>query len=206
MTPLRVRLLSLAGAFSLGLVGVAVSTDTAMACSCVYAAEDPRNLERADVVFEGVIVDDSGAEQGSGTRRITLEVSRVFKGVASQYQLVLTSGSSASCGLQIKGPGSFLVFGTGPAKSRGTAKADLCGGTRAGSWPTHLGPGAARQQGDPWPSLGPAAPPVEGTSSVTTRWSTGRMALLAIAVTGGVAATVSAIWWAWRRRHPELNP
>jgi len=72
MTPLRVRLLSLAGAFSLGLVGVAVSTDTAMACSCVYAADDPRNLERADVVFEGVIVDDSGAEQGSGTRRITL--------------------------------------------------------------------------------------------------------------------------------------
>ncbi len=107
-----------------------------MACSCVYADDDPRNLERADVVFEGVIVDDSGAEQGSGTRRITFEVSRVFRGVASQYQLVLTSGSGASCGLEIKGPGSFLVFGTGPAKSRGTAKADLCGGTRAGSGPT----------------------------------------------------------------------
>jgi hypothetical protein len=59
-------------------------------------------------------------------------VDRVYKGQATSTQVVTTHSSGASCGLEISGPGPFLVFAD---QEQSGLTANLCGGTRAGAAP-----------------------------------------------------------------------
>jgi hypothetical protein len=114
----------LLGALLLTVLGSVVLAPPASACGCVYAAEDPIQFERAAVVFVGTVVDDR--RRGS-TRTLTFAVERVFKGAATSQQQVRTHVEPATCGLQLDGPGPFLVHAGEGARS---LVADLCGGTR----------------------------------------------------------------------------
>jgi hypothetical protein len=119
------RLLAvLAPALLLAVLGSVVLAPPASACSCVYAPEDPVHLDRATVVFVGTVADDR--RRGS-TRTLTFAVQRVFKGAATSQQQVRTHVEPATCGLQLEGPGPFLVHAREGAHS---LVADACGGTR----------------------------------------------------------------------------
>lgn len=125
--------------------GLLVTPAPAYACSCAFPRTDPRLVEMADVIFTGQIIKDRSSGQ---VRTLTFAVDRVYKGSAEVAEEVSTHVSGASCGLEIGGSGTFLVYATGSSPQR---KANLCGGTRPGPAPASLGPGNA-------PAGGPSSP------------------------------------------------
>ena len=131
----------------LALTAAWAAPPSAYACSCGGSPE-AELVQRADVIFTGTVVADE-TNQRRQRRTLTVAVDRVYKGEATATQMVSTHASGASCGLEITGPGPFLIFADreGPGLT-----ADLCGGTRAGAAPASLGPGQA-------PVADPAGPP-----------------------------------------------
>ncbi len=121
----------------------------AYACSCAPAS-DARYAADAAAIFTGRLVEDQ-VDQSAQTRTLTFAVDRVYKGQVTATQVVTSHASGASCGVEITGPGPFLVFAQ--AEPTGLT-ADLCGGTRDGSAPAGLGAGQA-------PLPDPASPSAE---------------------------------------------
>jgi hypothetical protein len=115
------------------------SPERAYACSCVNRT-DTQLAEDADVIFTGRIAEDRIRGQ---SRTITFAVDRVYKGDAHTQQAVHTHASGASCGLEISGPGPFVVFANRDDTRAPDLQANLCGGTREGAPPAHLGEGYA---------------------------------------------------------------
>jgi hypothetical protein len=135
--PLRAAALVLA-AVLLALSALWATPAPAYACSCAGASDD-QLAANADVIFTGTVTDDQ-VDEGEQTRTLTFTVDRVFKGQATATQVVTTHASGASCGLEISGPGPFLVFAD---QEQSGLTANLCGGTRAGSAPAGMGAGQA---------------------------------------------------------------
>jgi hypothetical protein len=135
----------------------------AYACSCAQVSDED-HVSAADVIFTGRIDDDQSNQQ---TRTISFVVERIYKGVAGPRQVVLTSASGASCGLEIGGAGTFLVFAN-PAEEPGQLQANLCGGTRAGGAVAILGEGRLLPSESAIPSASPSpAAPRSGSTSGT---------------------------------------
>jgi hypothetical protein len=141
--------LTLAGVL-LALTALWATPSPAYACSCAYPPDDPELVGLAEVIFTGTVTADELDERAQ-TRTLTFTVDRVYKGTARSTEVVTTHSSGASCGLEISGPGPFLVYAD-QEQSRLTA--NLCGGTRAGPVPAGLGSGQT-------PIAGPEAPPDE---------------------------------------------
>ena len=139
----------------LGLAAVWAAPTPAYACSCAETS-DEGYVSRADAIFTGRIDDDRHDQQ---TRTITFVVERIYKGNLGARQVISTSASGASCGLEIGGPGTFLVFAN-RADEPGQLTANLCGGTRAGGALAILGEGrpAPPESATPSDSAGPAPP------------------------------------------------
>lgn len=139
MTRLRAALLSLAL-----LLGLAVSwgplAGPAAACSCAALGEGAA-IARADVAFVGNVADRTRAPfavgRPSSPTTYTFDVLSIVKGDATPRQEVVSSSSSASCGLELEGSGPFLVVGSARPEvgsdplEAGQLSASLCGGTRA---------------------------------------------------------------------------
>jgi hypothetical protein len=139
-----------AGVILTGLLLIAAtvwsSPERAYACSCTNRT-DTQHAEDADVIFTGRIAEDQIRGQ---SRTITFAVDRVYKGDAHARQAVHTHASGATCGLEISGPGPFLVFASEDA--RPDLQANLCGGTRAGAAPAFLGDGRPPTEVPPSPA------------------------------------------------------
>jgi hypothetical protein len=148
------------------------SPERAYACSCVNRT-DTQLAEDADVIFTGRIAEDRIRGQ---SRTITFAVDRVYKGDAHIRQAVHTNASGASCGLEISGPGPFVVFANRDDTRERDLQANLCGGTREG------GPSAG---------LGEGYPPLAG-GGVSPAW-------IAVPVVA-LCATFAFAALAWRRR------
>ena len=134
---LRATALALA-ALLLALVAAWATPAPAYACSCGGSPE-AELAQHAEVIFTGTVVADE-TNQWRQTRTFTVAVDRVYKGEATATQVVSTHASGASCGLEISGPGPFLIFAD---REGSTLTANLCGGTRAGSAPASMGAGHA---------------------------------------------------------------
>jgi hypothetical protein len=146
-----VRRVALAlAAVLLALTALWATPPPAYACSCAYPSDDPELVRLAEVIFTGTVAADQVDERAQ-TRTLTFTVNRVYKGTATSTQVVTTHSSGATCGLEISGPGPFLVFAD---QEQSGLTANLCGGTRAGSVPAGLGSGQT-------PIAGPEAPPDE---------------------------------------------
>ena len=133
-------------------LGAVLNPSKAWACSCAFPAEHPDNVRRADVIFTGTITGDTAL---GNTRYLRFAVDRVYKGQAFADQQVVTHVSPATCGLEISGPGVFIVQAQLERRDpdhpgAGELRADLCGGTRPGSAPAGLGDGQ--------PPIGPTGP------------------------------------------------
>jgi hypothetical protein len=122
----------LATAVGLGTAGA----ERASACSCV-STDDTAAFQRADVVFQGTLVDivtpDGESWSSTDPERFIFTVDKVFKGDAALRQSVLSARDGASCGLEIGVGGEFLLFGSYGDATIGVADeltSNLCSGTR----------------------------------------------------------------------------
>jgi LPXTG-motif cell wall-anchored protein len=126
----RIGVSLLLGALLL-VAGVAVGTP-ASACSCAGIPSAAAAFASADAVFTGRLVSREVRHPdwpmvSSGDPAVhVFAVDEVFKGAVHEEQGVLSADSGASCGLELTGPGPFVVFATG---SDGGYSAGLCGGT-----------------------------------------------------------------------------
>src|SRR5688572_11564441 len=94
-------------------VGLVVAAPPAAACSCL-GTSDAEALATADVAFSGTLVEvrvpPGETFSSMDPARFIFEVDRVYKGDARARQSVVTPRSGASCGLELSGPGPFLLF------------------------------------------------------------------------------------------------
>ena len=195
-----------------------VTARPAAACSCAVMSE-AKKAAYADAIFVGTLLDrrigePTGAVSSSTDMAVwTFEVSRVYKGTVSRRQEIATAVDGASCGLELSGPGPFLVFARRPndgvAKSwwgdrqldPGQYVSHLCLGSRAltdGGEPTFGGPPPSSPA--PAPSPAPARPPypAPASSPAPAGVAIGAGALVAV----GAAALGLAALRARKRRAP----
>lgn len=147
----------------------------AHACSCVTDSE-PELIGNAEVIFTGTVTQDRAVGQG---RTYTFAVDRVFRGEAHATQTATTPVQDSACGLDLTGPGPFLVLGY---LNEGRLQLSSCGGTRPGGPPADLGAGY---------------PPQPGSAPTGVTWtpSSGSLTLVV-----GAAFLVFAVIVARRRR------
>jgi len=133
------------GAFALG------TPQRAAACDCA-AFTDTEAYEFHDVVFTGTLVEINTPAGdivvSTDPERFVFDVDQVFKGEAQTRQSVVTAREGASCGLEISGPGPFVVFarldddGITRNAVEGEVYSNSCSGTRLlddGALPTSFG-------------------------------------------------------------------
>lgn len=153
----KVRRIVLPWALAPLIVGLVVlgSAERAAACSCAVVS-DQEAVANADAVFIGTLVDiitpTGSAVSSADPERFVFDVDEVFKGEVSERQSVVTARDGASCGLEISGPGPFVVFARTESDGITTGAVDgqlysnLCSGTRPlsnGALPAGLAVGAA---------------------------------------------------------------
>lgn len=165
------------------------------ACSCA-AFTDEEALENADAAFTGTLVEiiTPKADTYSSTdpERFVFAVDEVFKGEVFARQSVLTARDGASCGLEIHGPGPFVVFAdesdsitSGAAD--GELYSNLCSGTRVVT--TDALPA----------SFGTASAPAAGASPIGVS-GTQRPTVQIVVILGALALLGAASAFAVRRR------
>jgi hypothetical protein len=173
---------------------VVLTAAPAAACSCAQQDLD-LSLARADAVFTGeVLRRDVGSWGPSRDEAVyVVRVARVFKGEPAAVQEVVTAKSGASCGLELPGSGSALVFADTEAvdlpaidPGPGQLTATMCGGSRAGAQvPPGFGPGRpAALTTAPGPAAAPWVRALAGGGP-------GGVAGLAVAVLAAVTVTVA---------------
>jgi hypothetical protein len=183
------------GAFVFG------TSERVAACSCV-SFTDEEALENADAAFTGVLVDiiTPAGDTYSSTdpERFVFEVEEVFKGSVFARQSVVTARDGASCGLEIAGPGPFIVFARTEPDGITSGAADselyssLCSGTRA------LASGALPA------SFGDASTPAPGASAIG-EGGTQRPIVQIAAIAGVLALVVGGCAVAFHRRRQNAT-
>lgn len=175
----------------------------ASACSCAQWTDDEA-FAAADAVFTGALIDiqtpPGDSYSSTDPERFVFDVDEVFKGDAFARQSIVTARDGASCGLEISGPGPFLVFAFTESDGITTGAADgefysnLCQGTRAlasGAMPSTFNAGTP-------PVAGSSPVGSSETSSSTAPWIVSGAVL--IAVVGAVALIAGR-----NRRHAADN-
>ena len=182
-----------------GLIGglMLVTARPAAACSCAVMSE-ARKAAYADAIFVGTLIDrrigePTGAVTSSTHMAVwTFEVSRAYKGTVSKRQEIATAMSGASCGLELSGPGPFLVF----ARRPNDAVAKSWWGDRQldpGQYVSHLCLGSRAMSDGGEPTVGglPPSSPAPAPSPSPAAASSPASAGVAIGV-GALAAVVAA--------------
>ncbi|HSP27235.1 MAG TPA: hypothetical protein VLN74_01715 [Ilumatobacteraceae bacterium] len=138
--------------------------------------------------------------------RFVFDVDQVFKGEAQTRQSVVTAREGASCGLEISGPGPFVVFarldddGITSGAMDGEVYSNSCSGTRPladGALPTSFGtPSPPVTVGAAGEASSPPASNVDG-SSAPGLWIAG----IAGVVVLGAGSAVALRHHGAQRRH-----
>lgn len=136
-----------------------------------------------------IITSGGPSYSSADPERFVFEVDEVFTGEVFARQSVVTARDGASCGLEISGPGPFLVFAvanddvTGGAVD-GELSSNLCSGTR------ELGSSAVPAEwGDASPPIAGASPIGSSGSGSPTPWIVALGGLTAAAAVGAVLIT-----------------
>lgn len=137
--------------------------EPAAACSCATTTDEEARVT-ADAVFSGrlieIVTPEGGTYSSADPERFLFEVDEVFEGTVYAEQAVVTARDGMSCGLEISGPGPFVVFayagsdGVTTGALEGELYSNLCSGSRA------LSHGAVPS------SFGTGAPPIAGASAI----------------------------------------
>jgi hypothetical protein len=113
-----------------------LTADLANACSCLQTTPK-QSLGRSSAVFSGKVLDVDIVEDNSPRDplssyfnpevRVKFAVSEVWKGKTEQQLVVVTSGSSASCGYSFQKGQEYLVYASDQEAKLQTG---LCSGTK----------------------------------------------------------------------------
>jgi hypothetical protein len=115
------------------------ASEPASACSCGEFT-DEQALTSADAAFTGALVEvittPGDTYSSADPERFVFEVDAVIKGTVFTRQSVVTARDGASCGLEISGPGPYVVFASEDdvlvsGAVDGELYSGLCSGTRA---------------------------------------------------------------------------
>lgn len=198
-TPLRILLAASVLLVAVGSFSVA-SAPPAGACRC-SPPTDQAAFDGADAVFTGTLGD---VVRSTHAARFLFDVDKVFKGEVDAIQTVVTEAHGASCGLEISGPGPFVVIAF--TESTMTSGADdgelsshLCSGTRAladREWTVGVPGRTPVNVDEPPPSAGTVSESAVAaeTSADSASWPWGSIAA------GGAVPLVATIVWARRQR------
>ena len=187
------------------------------ACSCATFT-DEEALSDADVVFTGTLVEivtpPGDTWTSTDPERFIFDVDQVYKGEAVQTQTIVTPRDGASCGLEIQGPGPFLVYATFTdsivtGAVDGEFYSNLYSGTRAvadAALPASFGTGraptpiasAGDDGADDVPAL--AARPDAAPSSTSDKGGTSAVPWTVVAIGAAMVAVVAGLLRLHRRR------
>ena len=148
----------------------------------------------ADTVFVGtlrtVITDDLPVFGSDDPARFVFAVSEVYKGEVFERQSVVTPRSGASCGLEVSGSGSIVVFARSARLAIGEPDGLIPADELAsGEVSSHLCSGTRMIGSNPLPArFGEPQAPLPGSSGVG-----GGASATAVVVIGGIAIGVVAV-------------
>lgn len=108
-----------------------VNTTTASACTCVFPAPPKDSLEKSTAVFVGKVVDIDVPSKmifrSSDPVKVTLEVSKIWKGPDYKTLVLTTARDGASCGYSFKQDEEYVVYAYGEEDKLST---DICRRTK----------------------------------------------------------------------------
>lgn len=107
------RQLRIAAVAAAAVVSLLAAAPAAEACSCAPPGEPRAELEHADAVFSGRVVDVEPGEQEHGFRRLAVRfaLDAVWKGLpAGDEVIVQTAEQSAACGYSFEPGEQYLVY------------------------------------------------------------------------------------------------
>jgi hypothetical protein len=115
----------------LAAAAIIVRPNCAYACSCRPPGTPAEELNQSDAVFLGRVVEVNAARgsiTGSGdSTTVTFDVSKVWKGQITRTSILVTPGSSASCGFTFEQGKDYVVYGR---MNEGSLTTNLCSRTR----------------------------------------------------------------------------
>lgn len=111
-----------------------LNSNPASACSCMPTTPQ-QSFKNSRAVFAGKVIDvveqsetNPDTPEPLAGFKVIFEVSKIWKGKVEKQQVVLTSGSSASCGYYFEKGKEYLVYTSGQESVMETG---LCSGTKA---------------------------------------------------------------------------
>ena len=190
------------GAVTVGVVALG-NGQSAAACECAVIPDDQR-IANADAIFTGRLIDVITPSEMADPARFVFAVDEVFKGDVFAQQSIVTASSGASCGLEISGPGPFVVFARAESDgiTAGAVKGEFYSGLCSGTGPLASGVLPA--------NFGLGSPPRPGTSPIENNGGppngSGRMSpAIWIAIAAGVVVAVTVGGLAARGRSRSVT-
>ncbi|MFN8516145.1 MAG: hypothetical protein U0841_26870 [Chloroflexia bacterium] len=126
------------------------------ACSCVPPGPPLEELARASAVFRGKV---TAIDQIGSVKRVTVQVTTVWKGAVTTETQIQTNDNSAACGFPFELGSEYLIYATATATDDASGRpvaplsTYLCSRTQLASRATDdfaaLGPGQAPTPGLP---------------------------------------------------------
>ena len=168
---------------------------TCFACSCLTPPPPTEAAADAAAVFQGAVirVEQVRGNTGAAHRRVTLRVSKVWKGNVTSETLVYTVNDSAACGINFQQGIEYVIYasvanGTDfwgvPADSLVTG---LCDRTRP-----------VAEAADDLAALGPGQPPPPGLPNTGAgpidTATASRIIPAELLIGGGILAFLAIIW------------
>jgi hypothetical protein len=80
------------------------------ACSCMVPPGPAQARNDSVAVFSGTVTAVEGDRDGMAPLRVSIDINQVWKGPMLARTLLLTSGSSASCGFEFQPGTDYLVY------------------------------------------------------------------------------------------------
>ncbi len=147
------------------------------ACSCMVPPGAAQARNDAAAVFSGRVTAVEGQREGTTPLRVSIDIAQVWKGPMLNRTLLLTSGSSASCGFDFQPGTDYLVYAF---DQDGQLATGLCTRTapldQAALDVAELGPGTVAS-----PNSDPGSQPVAEVGNSLPLIIGGGVALVAIA-------------------------
>lgn len=172
---------------------------TAHACSCA-TPDDASAFAAADAVFVGRLVDTKVADGASWTstdpKRWIFAVDGVYRGEVFARQSIVSARDGASCGLELSGPGPFLVYarakgdGLTSGAVPGEYHANLCGGSRSVADAATALSASIATPSPPKAGASPAGTFPAASSDASRSWIGFLFAAIAASIVGGAVVLV----------------
>lgn len=177
------------------LAAIFVLPQTCFACSCLPPKPPLEAAADAAAVFQGRVtkVEQVRGSTGAESKRVTMQVSKVWKGNVTAETLVYTANDSAACGISFQQGTEYIVYAS-------VADGTDVSGTPANSFVTGLCDRTSpiAEASDDLAALGPGQPPTPAMPNTgggaTDAGASSRVIPAELLIGGAVLAVLAVIW------------